>query len=198
MKYKALLFTFLLGVVQIVSAQTYSTVIPDNEIIDFVEWMAKNDGKSEKKFEKKERKLSARIIPWKYHNIVSRYKTDEFDYLEIDRDYLFKGSNGGLDTLFTQADRDFFLEQSDKINSDVWNRKVNGKKLEQPDREGNSDMRFYSIPLFSRNKEYIFIYRGYDCGYECITGRYNLYKLDKGKWRLIISINNDERFDEEY
>lgn len=48
MKHKFIFLVFLTIILMPVTAQTYSSVITDREIYDFMNWMVKNDKKTEK------------------------------------------------------------------------------------------------------------------------------------------------------
>lgn len=193
MMFRGLLILFLLFLVQsvVVQAQTYtySTQVSDKEIYDFLNWMTHNDGKSEIKFLKNNKKVSVKILPWDTANFVSKY-VGEYDisHLEPDNKYLFKKSSG-LDTLFTQVDRDYFLEQFISIKDSVWHKGMSGKKMLSLKKKDYNDVNYYSVPLFSRNREYAIIYKVYTCGYECAYGKYYLYKYDKDRWKFLMSVN---------
>ncbi|MFV0310874.1 MAG: hypothetical protein ACK5KN_04400 [Dysgonomonas sp.] len=184
-------FTMLLVQSGVVQAQThtYSTIISDEEIYGFLNWMTNNDKKSEIKFLKNNAKVSVKILPWDAANFISKY-IGEYDisHLEPDNKYLFKKSSG-LDTLFTQADKDYFYEQFISIKDSVWHKGMSGKKMLPAKKKDYTDVNYYSVPLFSRNKEYVIIYKVYTCGYECAYGKYYLYKYDIDKWRFLMSVN---------
>jgi len=186
-----ILLTILFVQSGIVQAQThtYSSVISDEEIYDFLNWMTSNDKKSEIKFLKNNKKVSAKILSWDTANFISKYAGQyDISHLEPDNKYLFKKSSG-LDTLFTQSERDYFIQQFFAIKDSVWHKGMDGKKMIPIKKKDYSDVNYYSVPIFSRNKEYVLIYKVYTCGYGCAYGKYYLYKYDIDRWRFLMSLN---------
>ncbi len=190
MKHKFIFLVFLTIILMPVTAQTYSSVITDREIYDFMNWMVKNDKKTEKEIFGKSRKASNKMALWDKSNFVTNNKSNDIQYFEQDNKYLFKRSNEGLDTLFTQADKSFLLEQYAAINSSVWKKGFSGKKIEKKDVVEDSDLDQYSIPMFTLDKEFVIIYKVFYCGYGCAFGKYYLYKFigDK-KWKFVTAVN---------
>ncbi|WP_156032840.1 hypothetical protein [Prevotella sp. 10(H)] len=191
MKLRTLLFLITLLSVQFAVAQkyTYSSVISDEEIYNFLNWMTENDKKTEIKFLKNNKKVSYKIMPWDTANFISKYVGQyDISHLEPDNKYLFKKSSG-LDTLFNQEERNFFYEQYISIKDSVWHQGMSGKKMISAKKKDDTNVNYYSIPLFSRNKEYVLIYKVYICGYECSYGKYYLYKFDVDRWRFLMSLN---------
>ncbi|MBK5722050.1 hypothetical protein JGH11_14315 [Dysgonomonas sp. Marseille-P4677] len=189
MKYSLLLILLLMGVMNIVTAQTYSSIISDKEIYDFMEWMVDNDKKSEKEIFGKNRDLLVKTAPWDTANFISENKALDIQYFEQDNKYLFKRSEG-LDTLFTDADKKFLLDQYNSIQSSVWTKNIGGKKIQKRELKENDEINMYSIPLFTKDKEFVIIYKIFYCGYECAYGKYYLYKLiGDNKWKFVLTLN---------
>lgn len=178
-----------MGVTNSITAQTYSSIISDKEIYDFMEWMVSNDKKSEKEIFGKSRDLLANTAIWDTANFISKNKALNIEYFEQDNKYLFKKSEG-LDTLFTEADKNFIFDQYTSIKASVWEKNIGGKRIKNSDLEEGDEINMYSIPLFTKDKEFALIYKVFYCGYECAYGKYYLYKLiGKKKWKFVSSFN---------
>lgn len=190
MKYRFFLIFLLIGVTNCITAQTYSSIISDNEICDFMEWMVKNDKKSEKEIFGKNRDLLAEIAPWDTANFISKNKALDIEFFEQDNKYLFKKSEG-LDTLFSEGDKNFMFDQYNSIQTAVWQRDIGGKKVIERDQQEEDEINMYSIPLFTKDKEFAVIYKIFYCGYECAYGKYYLYKfIGNKKWKYVTSFNS--------
>lgn len=189
MRYSFFLILFLMSIGSTLTAQSYSSIISDKEIYDFMEWMIKNDKKQEKEIFGKNRALLANTALWDTANFISKNKALDIEYFEQDNKYLFKRSEG-LDTLFTDVDKDFLFDQYNAIQIPVWKKNIGGKKIKKRELKEDDEINMYSIPLFTKDKEFVIIYKVFHCGYGCAFGKYYLYKLiGNKKWKFVSSFN---------
>ncbi len=108
------------------------------------------------------------------------------------------------DSLFNDADRDFFRKQFRQLGKIKWEQgKISGATiLPQKDinkvfkRKGGWErfrkkygdcLTSFSLPIFSANFEYCIIYQWTQCDYLAGSGSTNLYKFENGKWIYIQS-----------
>lgn len=108
------------------------------------------------------------------------------------------------DSIFDQADRDFFREQFAMLDNVKWEKgKIIGANLiSQHDitkvfKRKNGWNKFrkkygdcltsFSLPLFNKNYDYCIIYHWTQCDYLAGGGSTDLYKLENGKWIFIKS-----------
>ena len=165
-----------------VLAQTYSSIITDKEIYDFLNWLTK----TEPKYAVEPgiiKQVSEHIVRWDTSNFIQKDTLNGHDHF-----YLYK-SRGGTDTLFKKEDRDFLFLQYTSIKDSTWHQPFKRsamlkQKLETP------NWHFYSVPLFSRNRDYVIVFKEYYCGPLCAYGGYYVYrKKGARKWERITGVN---------
>jgi hypothetical protein len=197
----------------LLKAQTYSTIISDDEIIGFINQDIQRDSVK-----------AIRII----HREMFELFEDVF-YFKDSTDYYYKNQNIStfifrkhifrgraftyyIDTIFTRQDIDYFLLQinglkekkfwkSNFINSRLFddvkfdsNSRGELKHLDRFKRGFNnypeSVIYTYSLPLFSFDKRKAIIIKGFYCGLVCGGGGYYIYeKTNNNGWKLIGEIN---------
>jgi len=190
------------------TGSSYSSVISDNEIYEFLNWMTiKNE---DEYFEEPiGRKVYYKIVKWDMENFIPKeeitininknlffrlfrrkeYKAQLLNFLEDVRsfDYLYD-SKSGTDTIFKQEDRDFIFLQFTSMKDSIWHSSFSNSELVTT-KELNY-VRYYSIPLFSLDRNYVIIYRSYHCGSLCAYGGYYVYRrIDKNNWVFVTSVN---------
>ncbi len=177
-------FTFLIG-------QTYSSIISDKEIYDFLNWMTKNDRKygDEPKFKRKQ--IDFLILPWDTCNFVIKdsavFNNPNF---VSDHFYLFY-KNSRTDLLLQQQDREFIFKQFTEIKDTIWHKPFSNSKLLINKDQKKPNRYYYSIPLFSVDKKYVIIHRQYYCGNLCAYGGYYVYqRLDEKKWEYVTAVHS--------
>jgi hypothetical protein len=184
---------FILLVVSITTkSQTYSSVISDFEIVDFINKdLAKN-------FVKKESWINPRY--WKPH-ISNYYYKDSADRNSKLRNphFLFKPNTTAsgivtaslLDSILSRKDIDFFKEQIEGLlEGEDWKDTFQKAKIvSNPplDKNGNPKqvVEVYSIPIFSFDRQHVILMKGFYCGLLCGYGGYHLYKRSGEDWVVI-------------
>lgn len=187
--HKLISITILLLIKQLCLGQTYSDIIPDEEIISFLTWEVNSTkGYSEEPLLSFKRKISQKINSWDSLNFIKPDSLDEHDLLVI-FSYLFRKSNN-LDTIFTNEDKQYLFEQFKACKDSVWQSKIPKATIKSKKNKRRSNRYYYSIPLFSKDKTYLIINRTYYCGSLCAYGGYFIYrKLDNNSWELIKVVN---------
>ncbi len=126
------------------------------------------------------------------------------DYIYID------SSNCGINTnVFTKEDLDFIKCQVTKSNNKVWNDIIDKKaiilssKVLEDELFNKSWDNFrasygsgfycYSLPLFSNNKNDVFIVKKYICGPTCGYSRKIIYHKENNTWKELQVLSNGHK-----
>ena len=185
--------------------QKYSYLINDEEIYSFLNWLIINDEIYPD--EPNERKVVNEILQWELANFIPTENyffitesnnlffrlirwLNPLDYfLDFDFKYIFD-SEIGTDTIFKEQDRDFLFLQFVAIKDTIWHNSFSESELVSRGEE-KVDIHYFSIPLFSIDKNYVIIERFYYCGTECAYGGYYVYKrLDNNNWKYITIVHS--------
>lgn len=173
--------TFALG-------QTYSSVTSDKEIYDFLNWMTVDGRKFGGMPKLKRKQIYHKILSWDSTNFITK-DTGLINKYGFNGRYLFQG-HCGTDTIFNQQDRDFIFKQFTAIKDTIWHDKFSKSKLLTHKKQKRPNRSYYSIPLFSADKNYVIVRRQYYCGYLCAYGGYYVYRrLGNNKWEYITAVN---------
>jgi len=163
-------------------AQTYSSVTSDKEIYDFLNWMTTHERKYEYEPKLKQKHISNKILSWDTTNFIIK------DNLYFQFNFLYQ-RNCGTDTIFNNQDRDFIFRQYTAIKDSIWHNKFSKSKLLTTKNQKSVNRHYYSIPLFSVDKNYVFIQQQYNCGSECAYGGYYVYRrIDDKNWEYVTSV----------
>ncbi|WP_210489416.1 hypothetical protein [Rufibacter aurantiacus] len=174
---KNLIFTLLLFISCLSTfGQTYSSVVPDIEIINFIENQAKE-------------KYSQNINNWKLEevyqpdSVLKKLKSWKTLTPSEKRNYSFNyGEAPLLADFLTKADFEFIKEQISGLKVNEWQtlkefQKTNNSELKK------EDYYIYSVPLFSKDRNYALrkttFYCGNLCGWSCIE---LFKKAENGHW----------------
>jgi hypothetical protein len=190
-----LVFTFILSTT-FSYGQTYSKVISDTEIINFITTDILNDSiKGSKTIRRKIFSLYPDIFYYKDSaDFVIKNKNTSF----IFRYDIYNGRvfTNHLDTLFSRKDIDFFYQQIKGLRKNTQWKKAFKNSVLVDDAELDADrnavniMYSYSLPLFSADKRRVMIIKSFFCGLLCGGGAYYIYEKDQGNnWHLIRSVN---------
>jgi hypothetical protein len=180
--------TIIVFVAQFSFGQTYSSLVSDKEIYDFINWMTKAEKRHYEEPFFKRKNIYYKVLTWDTSNFV---RTDSIKnpYSEFDYQYIFK-RRGGSDTIFSAADRRYLLKQYFSIKDTIWHKGFKKSKLTKNKRQVRPNRYYYSIPLFSLDKNYVVIRKTYYCGSLCAYFGYYIYrKTDKDHWELVTCIN---------
>jgi hypothetical protein len=183
----------LLGLLLTVKSlgQTYSSVTTDKEIYDFLNWMTQTDKKHGEEPRLRRKQIYYKILTWDTTNFISKDTAllNKYPFFDFDGQYLFQ-RRAGTDTIFRSADRIFLFQQFIAIKDTIWHEGFSNSKLIKNKNQKRPNRYYYSVPLFSLDKNYVIIRRQYYCGSLCAYGGFYIYKkINKGKWKYITSVN---------
>lgn len=170
--------------------QTYSTVISDQEIYEFLNWMNVNNRKYNEEPRLKQKNISQKILGWEAENFAREdtAQIPKHHIFSADGPYLYQ-SYCGTDTLFKQDDRDFIFSQFTGIKDSIWDTQFSEAKLLKSKNQKRPNRYYYSIPLFSLDKKYVIIQMEYYSGSLCAHGGYYVYRrLDNNGWEYVTAI----------
>jgi hypothetical protein len=181
------------------SAQVYSKVIPDPEILSFINYDIKTNNI---------KAISSKLYPL---NINDFYYKDSIDFARKNSpgslnftNFIFhyyrvsksKEITNNLDTIFSREDIDFFKKQIRGIRKRLyWKTKfANTVFDDDPELDSTNHTKLtvynYSIPLFSIDRKKVIIIKRFYCGFLCGGGAYNLYiKNTENTWVLFKQMN---------
>ena len=184
--------TFILTIIILVGhlsfGQTYSSLTTDKEIYDFLNWMTKTEKKYDEEPFFKRKNIYYKMSSWDTANFV-RTDTIKNPYSEFDRQFLFK-KRGGSDTIFKTADRKYLVQQYFAIKDTIWHNGFKNSKLTKNKSQVRPNRYYYSVPLFSVDKNYVVVRKTYYCGSLCAYFGYYIYrKIDKDNWEFVTCIN---------
>lgn len=174
------------------NAQTYSNLIDDEEIYDFLNWMTANGSRYSEETPKGARQIFHKILSWDSTNFIQATTDTIFingapDF-SFDFNYLYKKKQG-TDTIFKQEDRDFIFKQFDAIKDSVWHKGCSASNLVTKKKKKPNEYH-YSIPLFSKGRSHVIVRQVYYCGNRCAYGGYYVYrKLDDKRWEFVTVVN---------
>ena len=173
------------------TGQTYSSVISDKEIYDFLNWMTVNDKKYGEEPKLKRKHIYYKTLSWDTANFITKDTAliNKYPHFSIEGQYLYQ-RRGGTDTIFKQKDRDFLFQQFAAIKDTIWHDRFSKSKLLSNKKQKRPNRYYYSIPLFSLDKKYVIIHRQYYCGNLCAHGGYYVYRrLGNNKWEYVTAVN---------
>jgi hypothetical protein len=159
--------------------QTYSTIIPDKEITDFINWEIAQTPKGKYAL----KKIFNRPHLWEDANFIAPPDSLQYD-LGYELNFLYKKENH-LETLFSDQDTAYFLEQFKAMKPTLWNGIDN---LRVSTRRKNAFG--YSVPIFSKNKAFVIVYKSEYRGPESGKGAYYIYKKTANGWLFVKAINH--------
>lgn len=198
-----LFLILLLFALQNSNAQTYSSLISDKEIIDFInEDISKDSIKTRRPIRQNFWKPDKETFYYSDSADFAR-KNNSFPPLFIFKRQVHRGKvyTNGLDSIFSRADIDFFLNQIESFTSwNTWIRPFkNSSLIREADMADKNDYHkvkdgkvvfIYSLPLFSIDKRKAIIIKGFYCGFLCGGHGYYVYSLnEKNEWVMIKEFN---------
>lgn len=177
------LYLFLIMMNSVAFSQTYSTVISDSLIIDFINLDIKRESMVNKKLIRNEITALNKEDYYYKDSIDFNFQNKRYPFFIFGRHDL-KGRilSHGIDSFFTREDIDFFLLQLDGITKRKhWkNPFINSilvNKIEQDENKKVEKVMFtYSLPLFSADKKKALIIKGFFCGLLCGGGATYIFK----------------------
>ena len=182
----------------ILSAQTYSKIISDSAIIEFINKDILRDSiKAVKAIQRSIYTLNRDDFYYK-DSIDFRIKNNTNGHF-IFKYYKIRFQNvitNNIDTFFSRDDIDFFNTQLKGFRKRFYWKKsfINSFFIDEPELNANNyakqTMYSYSIPLFSLDKKRAIIIKSFFCGFLCGGGGYYIYEMrEDSQWELIKIIN---------
>jgi len=156
-------------------SQNFSNVIPDKQITEFIEWELNTNSRKNKVYHK--------IQEWTDLSFNYQEYLNKRD-ISYSQQFLFTKENN-LDTIFSKTDKEFFIEQKNSINQTEWISDFQNGKISKRRKKRY----IYSIPLFSKDQNFVLIYKEYWINRENAKGCYYLYKKNKVGWELVGTYN---------
>lgn len=166
--------------------QTYSSIVSDSTILNFMNWEIKNGKKySERNKLRMKRKISSETL--KFENI-NFYLPDTIHLGDWEyREFIFNRFNK-IDSLFTKTEIESIFLQYKAIKDTVWSHKITGANIGL--RKFSLNEYFYSVPIFTNDNKYVLIKKLFYCGNECAYGGIYLYKrIADDQWELVKVLN---------
>lgn len=195
MKIKLLLFIAILFEIlypRIAFTQTHSKAITDEEIYTFISSIIHSDKRNSEEPFLGRKNISIRIIKFDSTNFFTKIDTAKFrelPYFGLEGNYIYQ-IHAGIDTIFKQEDRDFLFQQFVSIRDTVWHHRFRNSSLITNWHQKHTNLFYYSIPLFSLDRNYVLIKKHYTCGNLCGKGCINVYqRIGKNKWKCITQLN---------
>jgi hypothetical protein len=161
--------------------QTYSEIIPDKDVIDFMTWRLNKDTRKTKQY------VSEKIMIITRNNFVlDSTATDS----RSNPYFLFKKENH-LDSIFSADDISFFTRQVEKTRNKVWKLEAKNLQLETPvSFHPDHTTWSYSIPYYSVDRQKVIIVEAFYCGIVCGGGAYYIYgNRSANGWILLKKVN---------
>ena len=190
MKLNYFILTIIIFSEQLCFEQTYSSVISDKEIYDFVNTLIKTDKDRISKNVFKNISVSPEILQhWDSINFVRPKTAENFQkQLTENIDYIFWGKQ--IDSLLNETYRKFMSEQFKSFKDTIWHQPFSGTRLESK-KQKKPDRYYFSLPVFSVDKTVAIIYFSNYCGELCGFGGYYIYKKKTdNKWTFITAIGH--------
>jgi hypothetical protein len=159
-------------------AQKYSSIIPDTEIEEFIQWEMSNTPKFREDRKVGKKALFYQPISWKKADIqLSGPKGDSLSFRIKFYFFLKK------DTLFNNNDIIFFEQQYNSEIITPWKKKFKNVDLK---RTLGLKTHLVTIPMFSLDKSKVIIWKYFYCGSLCAYACLYIYeKIDNNNWILI-------------
>ena len=148
--------------------------------------LIKSDKREEEDSKFKRRRIANKIMQWDSSNFISKNKnpTDQF----ID-EYYYIYRPKYIDTTFKQVDKDFIFKQFVTVKDSIWRHGFPYSKLISAKKQKRARRYYYTIPLFSVDKQTVIIMKEFYCGDLCAYGGTYIYKKSGDKWKLFAALN---------
>ncbi len=185
-KYVAFILLFFMLQSVVVQSQTYSSIVSDNEIVDFLNWLTKHDDRCSEKRLFTRVSIGEKMENWVPENFFC--KDTIFSYSSRDNDFLFE-KRSAADSLFSAADRDFLYKQFTAQCDSTWEKPFKGAVFAQKGKSKHGTV-YYSIPLFSPDRNYVIVKMSCYSGYLNAFGGYFIYrKTGKNRWEFVEGVH---------
>lgn len=171
---------------EIALSQTYSSITPDKEIYDFLNWLTKQDDRCNQKRLFRRVSISQNMDNWIPANFFQ--EDTVFSNSNYDNDFLFdKGSVA--DSLFSQTDRESMFQQFVAQKDSVWSKRFKGSVFVNREKSKHATV-YYSIPLFSSDHNCTIVKLScYSDELNAFGGYFIYRKAGKNRWIFVEGIN---------
>lgn len=168
------------------TAQTYSTITPDQKVYNFLSSIHSQDSSSVV--------INKVIIPWDPLQLLRGAEdsaTTDFDRYFYDYMYLYKGS---VDSMFSTAEKSNFYKQFTVLQDSLWRKPFGGGRLVEIDNPILQRSKSYSVPLFSSDGNYALVRQALMGAPAGGRGGVFVYRRREGDdWELVNILNKWER-----
>ncbi len=172
--------------------QGYSSLIPDSTILNFMNWEIENSGISYWPAKKEhQKKIFYKVYNWSESEFVKldsatlskRGITDYFN------NYLFdENLESFIGPILKSSDIEFIINQYHAITENaIWDFGDNKVQIRKNTfRLSKKVTYFYSIPVFNRDQDIVFVKKMVYCGKLCAEHAVYIYKKkENGDWEMI-------------
>lgn len=168
------------------AAQTYSSLIADQEVYSFLSSIQSTDTA---RFI-----LNKVIIPWDPLQLLhgtDDSATTDFDRYFYNYMYLYKGR---ADTMFSTVEKSHFYKQFTVLRDSIWRQPFGGGKLVEIINPVLQLSKSYSVPLFSKDGSYALVRQALMGAPAGGRGGVFVYRRrEEGSWELVDILNKWER-----
>ncbi len=178
--YKTVLIVLIVFHLEDINGQTYSTLIKDKDIIEFMNWKLNIDTTPNSEVPKEYFSFSNHIDHWA--PIILKWDLTQDSATNNDF-CIFNKRNKWLDTIFNEEGKEFLIKQSNSYIDSLWHIKtpINPKaKVES--------FHYCNLPLFSIDKQYVLFKEMYRCGGDCGEMGITIYKKINSSWTVYKSL----------
>ncbi|MFC6999418.1 hypothetical protein [Rufibacter roseus] len=174
---KALLVILLLNSI-FGYGQSYSSMVADSEIEQFVQWEILNTPKYTEDRKRGLKKIFKKSISWKAAMIHVGGPFEDTLSFESKFYHFLK-----QDTIFSKEDIDFLSQQYESEVQGNWETDFNGSKMVK---SSGNNVHHITIPLFSVDKRKVMFWKYFYCGSVCAHACVFIYeKANESSWKLI-------------
>ncbi len=169
-----ILFCLLLIVASSTYGQTYNKLIPDKDISDFINWKLINDTFKNGNVPKKFFNFNTTIIKWR--PVELKYDSTK-SKAENEGRSIYNPRTRFLDSILSLKDKEFIIRQSNSYITNEWTFDIESDIIEKENYKY-----YYTLPLFSLDKQYAILKEVYYCGQTCGEERTILYQHTNKGW----------------
>lgn len=180
MYFRSIIITVFLSFQSIlILGQTYSTMVTDKEIYSFLDYVTKHDKRNGDEGFHLRRYMSYNIMSWDSSNFFFGEVPKEVS--ENQGRFNFLSPDRKITVLLEE--KDYLINQFLAIKDTIWHKKFTNSVFIKREQK-KTDIYYYSIPLFSKDKQTAIVNVVFYCGNMCAHGGYRVYKKVGDKWIL--------------
>lgn len=174
--------------------QTYSSITSNKEIYDFLNSVSRSQHRHSEEPPFTVKNISARIARWDSLNFIRNVDSNDLSYMLL---YLYATpphyahEDANLNSLLNAKDKEYIFKQFLAIKDSCWHQPFQHSHLLKQKKQVRPNRHYYSIPLFSLDKNYAIVFEEYYCGSLCAYGGYHVYKkVENYKWKEITVVHS--------